>query len=114
MDVQHHLASSTRRALHGAFQQATQIHILEENEDIIRRVITSGQPEWHEDVTTDPAFSRAASAKESGLRSVFACPILVSREVVGVMEFYAPKVTNSRISCCSILGCKSVSSSDGW
>jgi signal transduction histidine kinase/DNA-binding response OmpR family regulator len=74
------------------FQQATQIHLLEETEGIIRRVITSGQPEWHEDVTTDPAFSRAASAKESGLHSVFACPILVSREVVGVMEFYAPKM----------------------
>lgn len=80
-----------------AFQQATQIHILEENKDIIRRVITSGQPEWHEDVTTDPVFSRAASAKESGLHSVFACPILVSREVVGVMEFYAPKMQQPHI-----------------
>ncbi|HEY7491604.1 MAG TPA: response regulator [Candidatus Tectomicrobia bacterium] len=80
-----------------AFQQATQIHMLEENEDIIRRVITSGQPEWHEDVTTDPAFGRAASAKESGLYSIFACPILVSREVVGVMEFYAPKMQQPHI-----------------
>ena len=60
--------------------------------DIIGRVITSGQPEWHGDVTTDPAFRRSASAKESGLHSVFACPILVSREVVGVLEFYAPKM----------------------
>jgi hypothetical protein len=43
-------------------------------------------------VTTDPGFRRSASAKECGLHSVFACPILVSREVVGVMEFYAPKM----------------------
>jgi two-component system NtrC family sensor kinase len=74
-----------------AFQQATQaLHMPTVGSDIIGRVITSGQPEWHEDVTTDPAFRHAASAKESGLHSVFACPILVSRDVVGVMEFYAP------------------------
>ena len=76
-----------------AFQQATQaLHMPTVGNDIIGHVITSGQPEWHEDVTADPAFHRAASAKESGLQSVFACPILVSREVVGVMEFYAPKM----------------------
>jgi len=76
-----------------AFQQATQaLHMPRGGTDIIGRVITSGQPEWHSDVTTDPVFHRSASAKESGLQSVFACPILVSREVVGVMEFYAPKM----------------------
>jgi CheY-like chemotaxis protein len=75
------------------FQQATQaLHMSAVGNDIIGHVITSGQPEWHSDVTTDPAFCRAASAKESGLHSVFACPILVSREIVGVMEFYAPKM----------------------
>jgi two-component system NtrC family sensor kinase len=78
------------------FQQATQaLHMPTVGNDIIGRVITSGQPEWHEDVTADPAFRRAASAKESGLQSVFACPILVSREVVGVMEFYARKMQQS-------------------
>jgi signal transduction histidine kinase/DNA-binding response OmpR family regulator len=77
-----------------AFQEATQaLHIPKPGNDIIGRVIASGQPEWHEDVTTDPAFRRAASAKENGLHSVFACPILVGREVVGVMEVYAEKVS---------------------
>ena len=74
------------------FQQATQalqIHTLEEN--IITRVIASGQPEWQEDVLLDPTFHRSASAKASGLNTVFACPILVGREVAGVLEFYAPK-----------------------
>jgi signal transduction histidine kinase/DNA-binding response OmpR family regulator len=76
-----------------AFQQATQaLHMPTVEQDIIGRVITSGQPKWYEDVTTDPEFHRATSAKESGLQSVFACPILVSRDVVGVMEFYAPKM----------------------
>src|SRR4030095_1188823 len=74
-----------------AFQQATQaLHMPTVRDDIIERVIASGQPEWQSDVTTDPAFHRSASAKESGLQSVFACPILVGREVVGIMEFYAP------------------------
>ena len=76
-----------------AFQQATQaLHMPTVGHDIIGRVITSGQPEWQGDVTTDPAFRRSASAKESGLQSVFACPILVGRDVVGVLEFYAPKM----------------------
>jgi signal transduction histidine kinase/DNA-binding response OmpR family regulator len=85
-----HLDTPARFA---AFQQATQaLHMPMVENDIIGHVITSGQPEWHGDVTTDPVFRRSASAKESGLHSVFACPILVSREVVGVMEFYAPKM----------------------
>ena len=88
-----HLDTPARFA---AFQQATQaLHMPTVGHDIIGRVITSGQPEWREDVTTDPTFHRAASAKESGLQSVFACPILVSREVVGVMEFYARKMQQS-------------------
>ena len=85
-----HLDTSERFA---AFQQATQtiqIHIPEEN--IIGHVIASSQPEWHKDVTADPTFRRSASAKESGLSTAFACPILVGREVVGVLEFYAPKM----------------------
>src|SRR5437016_2292760 len=85
-----HLDTSERFA---PFQQATQaLHMPTVGHDIIGRVVTSGEPEWQSDVTTDPAFRRAASAKESGLQSIFACPILVSREVVGVMEFYAPKI----------------------
>jgi signal transduction histidine kinase/DNA-binding response OmpR family regulator len=85
-----HLDAPARLA---AFQQATQaLHMPKLRNDIIGRVIASGQPVWHGDVTTDPAFRRAASAKESGLNSVFACPILVGREVVGVMEFYADKM----------------------
>jgi signal transduction histidine kinase/DNA-binding response OmpR family regulator len=85
-----HLDTPARFA---AFQQATQaLHMPMVGNDIIGHVITSGQPEWHGDVTMDPAFRHAASAKESGLHSAFACPLLVSREVVGVMEFYAPKM----------------------
>jgi signal transduction histidine kinase/DNA-binding response OmpR family regulator len=85
-----HLDTPARFA---AFQQATQaLHMPMVGNDIIGHVIASGQPEWHGDVTMDPGFRRSASAKESGLHSVFACPILVSREVVGVMEFYAPKM----------------------
>jgi signal transduction histidine kinase/DNA-binding response OmpR family regulator len=76
-----------------AFQQATQaMHLHTPGDDIIRRVIASGQPEWYSDVATAPAFPRWASAKESGLNIAFACPILVGREVVGVLEFYADKM----------------------
>ena len=87
-----HLATPERFT---AFQQATQatpIYTADER-SIIGRVIASGQPAWHGDVTADPTFRRAASAKASDLNTAFACPILVGREVVGVLEFYAPRMS---------------------
>lgn len=79
-------------ACFAGFQQATQaVQLHTPADDIIGRVIASGRPEWHEDVTADPAFRRAASAKAHGLTTAFACPILVGREVTGVLEFYTPK-----------------------
>src|SRR5262245_29319428 len=55
-----------------AFQQATQaMYIHTPGEDIIGRVITTGQPEWYGDVATVPAFPRWVSAKESGLNTAF-------------------------------------------
>jgi two-component system NtrC family sensor kinase len=85
-----HLDTSERFTAFQQATQATQLYTPEEN--IIGHVIASGRPEWCEDVTSDPTFRRSASAKEGGLNTAFACPILVGREVVGVLEFYAPKM----------------------
>ncbi|MEZ4409960.1 MAG: diguanylate cyclase [Polyangiales bacterium] len=51
----------------------------------------TGQPAWIEDVQVDPAFTRARVARAVGLRSGFAFPVLVGREVVAVLEFFTPR-----------------------
>jgi len=52
------------------------------------RVWASREPEWIEDVPTDPNFPREAAARPAGLRSGFAFPVLMEGEVVGVFEFF--------------------------
>src|SRR5215469_9250807 len=51
-------------------------------------VWTSREPGWIEDVSTDPNFPREASARQAGLHSGFAFPVLMEGEVVGVFEFF--------------------------
>ncbi|MBV9774073.1 MAG: PAS domain S-box protein [Gemmatimonadetes bacterium] len=46
-----------------------------------------GEPVWIEDVTRDRHFVRSR-LEESGLHAGFAVPVLVGREVVGVLEFF--------------------------
>ena len=55
------------------------------------RVLASGEPEWIIDVTKDLNFPRARLAENIGVRAGFAFPILIGREVVGVMEFFSTK-----------------------
>ncbi len=55
------------------------------------RVLASGDPEWIIDVTKDPNFPRARLAENIGVKAGFAFPILIGREVVGVMEFFSTK-----------------------
>ncbi|OPY79106.1 MAG: Autoinducer 2 sensor kinase/phosphatase LuxQ [Syntrophorhabdus sp. PtaU1.Bin058] len=56
------------------------------------RVWDSGQVEWVPDVTRDPKFLRAASAEKAGLHTAFAVPIVLNREVTGVMVFFHHEV----------------------
>jgi PAS domain S-box-containing protein len=55
------------------------------------RVLSSGQPAWIVDLTGDINFRRAAIAKELGLVSGFAVPILVGTEVSAVLEFFSER-----------------------
>jgi signal transduction histidine kinase len=43
---------------------------------------------WVEDLTSDPGFSRAKAAKEAGLRTGVAVPVLAGGDVVAVIEFF--------------------------
>ncbi len=52
------------------------------------RVQESGEPAWIVDVTRDENFPRARKAQDIGVKSGLAVPILVEREVRGVLEFF--------------------------
>ncbi|HKA05843.1 MAG TPA: MASE1 domain-containing protein [Gemmataceae bacterium] len=56
------------------------------------RVWSSGAPAWIPDVTADTNFPRARAAVKDGLRGGFAFPILLSGEVLGVIEFFSREV----------------------
>ncbi len=59
---------------------------------VIRRVLASAEPIWVADVTQDTGFWRGAIAAKIGLRSAFAFPILIGREIIGVMEFFSHNI----------------------
>ncbi|WP_062018517.1 bifunctional diguanylate cyclase/phosphodiesterase [Aureimonas sp. AU4] len=52
------------------------------------RVLASARAVWIRDVTTDTNFLRTSSARQAGLRSAFAFPVLVGADVVAVFEFF--------------------------
>jgi PAS domain S-box-containing protein len=47
-----------------------------------------GRSSWISDVTAEPAFSRRDTALAAGLHAAFSLPMLLSNEVVGVLEFF--------------------------
>ena len=52
------------------------------------RTWAMARPSWISDVTSEPAFSRRASALGAGLHAAFSLPMLLDNEVVGVLEFF--------------------------
>src|SRR2546425_373227 len=52
------------------------------------RVLADGAPAWIPDVSKDTNFPRNRLVHDLGLRAAFAFPILVGREVAGVLEFF--------------------------
>jgi signal transduction histidine kinase/CheY-like chemotaxis protein/PAS domain-containing protein len=55
------------------------------------RVLSSGRPAWIADVTKERNFPRAQMATELGVRGAFGFPVLVGKDVVAVMEFFADR-----------------------
>jgi two-component system cell cycle sensor histidine kinase/response regulator CckA len=56
------------------------------------RVWDTGQPAWIPDVVKDPNFPRAPIAAKVGLHAAFGFPILLGREVLGVLEFFSHEI----------------------
>jgi signal transduction histidine kinase len=56
------------------------------------RIWASGQPTWIPDVTKENRFPRAPFAAQAGLHGAFGFPILLGREVLGVIEFFSHEI----------------------
>ena len=56
------------------------------------RVWQSSAPAWIPDVALDENFSRAPFAAQAGLHAAFAFPITLGHQVLGVMEFFSPRI----------------------
>jgi PAS domain S-box-containing protein len=56
---------------------------------MIRRVLSSGESVWIEDVTERKDFQRGRLAAQAGLRGAFALPVLMGDKVLGAIEFYS-------------------------
>jgi len=61
------------------------------DDHMIGQVFGSGLSTWLSDLQSENAFSRARTAKEAGIRSGFAFPVLIGNEVVAVLEFYSER-----------------------
>jgi signal transduction histidine kinase/CheY-like chemotaxis protein len=56
------------------------------------RIWTSGEPAWIANVLEDNNFPRAPVAITAGLRGAFGFPILLGREVIGIVEFFSREI----------------------
>jgi diguanylate cyclase (GGDEF)-like protein len=76
-----------------AFRKETEATSFPPGVGLPGRVLAAGTPAWIIDVTDDSNFPRAKAAAEGGLKAAFAFPVLISEEVVAVLEFFAPEAT---------------------
>jgi PAS domain S-box-containing protein len=72
------------------FRKVTEAMPLEGGKGLPGRVLESGRPAWITDVTKDSNFPRNRVATDIGVKAGFGFPVLVGREVVAVLEFFAP------------------------
>jgi len=56
------------------------------------RIWSSGRPAWIADVTKDATCPRAPVAAPEGLHGAFGCPVLLGREMLGVLGFFSHEV----------------------
>ncbi|MBT5470464.1 MAG: PAS domain S-box protein, partial [Nitrospina sp.] len=68
------------------------------------RVAETGRPEWISDVYTNEDFPRAKKTDELGIGTAVACPILIRKDVVGVMEFFTPKILDINWEILDLMG----------
>ncbi|HLE48082.1 MAG TPA: ATP-binding protein [Candidatus Thermoplasmatota archaeon] len=68
------------------------------------RVLSSGTPHWISDVTKDTNFPRSRIASDIGVRAAFAFPVLVDKEIVAVLEFFADRILDPDAQVLEVMG----------
>lgn len=74
------------------FEALTRGTTLEKGVGLPGRVWASGAPVRIENVTRDPNFPRAPVAERAGLHAGLGLPILMDKEVLGVLEFFSREI----------------------
>ncbi|HLL60626.1 MAG TPA: PAS domain S-box protein [Candidatus Nitrosocosmicus sp.] len=71
------------------FRKITESEIFKKGQGLPGRVLSTGKPVWITDVNEDDNFTRIKQAKEAGIKSGIAFPVLTRKEVVAVLEFFS-------------------------
>jgi PAS domain S-box-containing protein len=61
------------------------------------RIWDGGEPQWIEEITSDPNFPRAQVALKVGLHSAFGFPIKLGQQVLGVIEFFSHQIRRPNV-----------------
>ncbi|MDQ3979850.1 MAG: diguanylate cyclase, partial [Actinomycetota bacterium] len=72
-----------------SFQASTQTARFPSGRGLPGRAFARAEPLWISDLSPASEPERATAAAQDGLRAGFAFPVLVGREVVGVLEFFS-------------------------
>jgi signal transduction histidine kinase/DNA-binding response OmpR family regulator len=68
------------------------------------RVLAQGRPAWVADITAETNFPRQAAAEAAGLRAGMGFPVLVGREVAGVLEFFSRQTEEPDEAVLALMG----------
>ncbi len=77
---------------YGPFRAASLKHIYSIGQGMVGRVVMHEGPEWLDDLQTNPDFMRGDAARETGLKTGLALPILTGKETAAVLEFFTDRV----------------------
>ena len=78
------------------FIKNTKQYAFEPNVSILGNVLSTKKPIYKKDVTVLKEYYRKNIAKEVGIKSAFAFPVIVSGEVFAVLEFYNTNIVEIR------------------
>ncbi|HKO49512.1 MAG TPA: diguanylate cyclase [Polyangiaceae bacterium] len=74
------------------------------DDDMIGQVFGSGLATWLSDLESESAFLRARTARQAGIQSGFAFPVLIGSEVVAVLEFYSERCEEPDLRLLTLMG----------
>jgi diguanylate cyclase (GGDEF)-like protein/PAS domain S-box-containing protein len=62
-------------------------------EGLVGKVLLTGEPVCVADLAQEPAFTRGRAEPNTGVAAAFLFPLLIGREVVGVLEFFSDEIS---------------------